>query len=646
MGGLADGETRTSAPSSTGRLVQWGVAAVCTAFFWAFVSVASQVWPATFPALVRGSGPTAYSTSITIISPAADRLLLLVCSVLVLLVLELRVRRLGLPVRILLMLPALMLAALPLFPAVLFVVGAAGTVAGIVYLVLDSSKLLGVPPAKVLASALTVLTASTAAVFFLSAVRWALNPIDGAAPLSGWTWSPSLLALKLLNGPYLLLSRLILLLFVCWPLRLVLAVVWDDLKGYTARASQRFAPADSPGIGWLAPERSPLLLLLAGLAGALFVGAYPYLHGINPSSTLVGYDVRTIYYTLAQQMVSQGPLSVVGSRLQNDRTGFLLLQYALAKLTGSVDLAVKIVPALLSVLLAVTTYIFVRSGSKDRLLAGTASLFAAFSFQVVTAINGGLDANWLAASESLLFLSLLLVGLNRSDRRYVAFSVVVSVLILFTHPWTWFVTMGVVAAYGLLTGARALVARDREGLRFELASVGSVVLVNLAVDWAKSMLGSSNGVQDVYASSASSLSLANVPHVLGALQATVATYLGGAFDNPIIVVLAIGGLLTMPDLRSRMNRLLLSWVAVASVGILLSPYNLQFLQARVIALVPLQVLAAIGFLPGLRYFAGLMSAQGLENQGLVRAFVIVSYVSVFGALMGYALLNVGFLYIG
>lgn len=626
------------------KLFRWGVAAACTAFLWTLASVVSRVSSATFPVMVRGSGLQSYTTSFTIISPVTDQLLLLVCSASILIILEFRIRRLGYVQRIVLILPALMLAVYPLFPAILLPLGAAGTIIGIVYLVLNGSELLGVTPGKLLASVLVLLAASAAAVSFLSMVRWVLNPIDGAAPLSGWSWSPSVLAMKLLNQPYSLLPRLTLFLFISWPLGLLFAAYGENLRDLFAKVSLRFTSADSPGVERLASNRSSLLLVVAGLAGALFVGLYPYLPGINPNSVLVGADVKATYFAAAQQMVSQGPLAVVGSRLQNERTGFLLFQYALTRLTGSVDFAVRVIPSLLTVLLAVSTYLFVKSGSKDRLLTATASLFAAFSFQVVTGINGGLDANWLATSESLVFLCLLLAGLNRLDGRYVALSVVASALILFTHPWTWLVTMGVVAAYGLLTWAQALTTLERGGLRFELVSVGSVVFVNLAMDGAKSLLGSSSAVQDVYTSSASSLSLANLPNVLGALQSTLAVYLGGAFDNPVIVVFAIIGLLTMADLLSRMNRLLFSWVAVASVGILLSPYNQSFYQARIIALVPLQVLAAMGFLSVLRYLAGLMSVRGYENQGLVRAFVVLAYVAVFGAMAGYALQNIGSLF--
>jgi hypothetical protein len=153
-------------------------------------------------------------------------------------------------------------------------------------------------------------------------------------------------------------------------------------------------------------------------------------------------------------------------------------------------------------------------------------------------------------------------------------------------------------------------------------------------------------VQDVSSGSATSLSLANIPTVLGSLHLTLQTFLGGALDNSVIIVFAIVGVIALPDLQQRMNRLLLSWMAVASVGLLVYGFSTDFLQARVILLAPLQVLAAVGFLSVVRYLTSLMSAGGYENQRQVKVFVALAYISVFGVLLGYALQNVGFLYTG
>lgn len=631
-------------PARQNSALQWGVAVACTVFFWALVSVASRVSPAIFPALIRSSSAQVRSASFTLVAPETDRLILLLCSVSILAVLELRIQEPGYLRRTILMLPALLIASIALSPAVLLTLGALGMVAGIVYLVLHSSELLGVPPGRMLSSILVLLTASTAVVFSTSAARWALNALDGLSPLKGWTWSSSVLGLKLLNVGYWSMPELFLLLFFSWVVRLFLEAYWGGLKERFAGLSLRFAPSGG-GTDLLSSGRLPILLVVASLAGSLFVGSYPYLHEINPHSTLVGYDVYTLYNSALKTMLGQSPLGAAAYAFKNDRTVFLLLQYFLALLTGSAGLAVRIVPALLALLLTVSTYFFVRAGVKDRLLAATAALFAAFSFEAVSAINAGLDADSLAMSEALVFFSLLLLGLDRKDRRYLLLSVAASVLILFTHPWVWLATLGVVAAYWLLTAARAFAAHDREDLRFELVSLAWILVVNLTADVSKQLLGGSSGVQDVSGSIAGSMTLANVPSVLSNLAPTLRFFLGGALDNSLLVLLATLGVLTIPDLRGRMNRLLLSWMAVASGGILLYGYSPNFLQARVILIAPLQVLAAMGLLSLLRYLTGLMSA-GQENKRWVRAFVALVYISVFGAMLGYALQNVGFVYTG
>ena len=244
------------APSSANALLQWGVAAACSAFFWALASVASRVSPTNFETLVRGvvAGGvqtfTTYSTSFHLVTPTVDWLILLVCSASVLAVLALRIPGLGYVRMAALMLPALLLALYTFSPFVLLSIGALGTVAGILYLVLHSSELLG-SPGKMLSLFLVLLAASTAVVFSVSTARWVLNALDGAPSLKGWTWWPSMLGLKLLNQPYSLMPGLVLLLFLSWPIRLLLGAFRKGLRERFAGLSSRFGGAGNRGDGWL-----------------------------------------------------------------------------------------------------------------------------------------------------------------------------------------------------------------------------------------------------------------------------------------------------------------------------------------------------------------------------------------------------------
>ncbi len=91
---------------------------------------------------------TIYPTSFSLINPTVDWLILVACSASVLAILALSFRRLGRARMVALMLPALLIALFSLSPVVLLSIGALGTIAGILYLILHSSELLRISPGK------------------------------------------------------------------------------------------------------------------------------------------------------------------------------------------------------------------------------------------------------------------------------------------------------------------------------------------------------------------------------------------------------------------------------------------------------------------------------------------------------------------
>jgi len=545
------------------------------------------------------------------------------------------------------MIPTFLIAATSLSPGPFLVFGSIGTAGGIIYLMLYSSELSGVSSRELLTRVLLLFAASTAIVFGAAGTRWALNAVDGAKPMAGPTWALTLIALKVGNFPYWMLPGLILFFFLAWPLRLLISPFREILRNYFVRLSARFGPDEGTAYDSLGSGRFPTYLLIVSVALSLFVGLYPYLPRINPAAILFGFDVRVAYFPTGQKMAGLDLPGAIGYAFNSDRVVYWLFQYGLSILLGSVDLAVRIVPALLASFLVLSTYLFVRTWCNDRLLAATSSLFSVFSFLTVTGVNGGLYADWLATSEALIFLSLLSVGLRRTDMRFVAASAGASILMLYTHPWTWLATLGVVVAYVLFTAVHARITGKRGNLRFEVVSISLIIAFNAVVDVSRSLLVGSSGLRVAYGSTASSLSLANIPNALDSLRSTVLYYLGSALDNSLIVVLAVIGILTMADLGNRMNRLVLAWTAVTSVGIFLSGYSpLQFYQARILLLVPLHIPAAMGLAVGVRHLSGLMGRGSGRGDFLARLFIVLVYVSVFGAMLAYALEDVGSLYTG
>ncbi len=623
---------------------EWGLAASLTLFAWALASEVSVLWPVTFQAVVR-PGAEFFSSAFALSLPGVDGIALFACAIFVLAVFEVNDRGSGAPLKLAATLPAAAMASFTLSPGVLLPLGAAGTVALAAYVITESGDLIGVSSHEAFSCVVTALFASTAALFVASGATWVVDGFSGAAPLTGWTWGASLLALKLTNMAYGLMPVLVALLFVSWAVRLMVAPLRERLRRRLPGAPG--GSGATPHGGWMESENLPLALLVTAMAASLLVGVYPYLPAINPQHTLVGYDVRTFYYPYVTQMLARTPRAAVAFAFQNDRTLFILLDYGLSVASGSASLAAVLVTPALALLLTAATYILVREGSKDRLLAGTAALFTPFSLLTVSGINGGFLADWLAASEALLLFLLLFVGFGKRGRAYVALSGAVSVLLLLTHPWTWTAVLAVLVAYCVLTASRSVVVHDRAGVRFELLSVAAVLGVSFSADVLKKSLVGLSGTVDVFDSTSGSLSVSNVPHVLGSLALTLRYFLGGALENSVIISLAIVGVLTLPGLGDRFGRLLISWMAVTSAGVFLYGYSaVSFFQARIIMLAPIQILSAMGFLSIVRYTSTLMGAEAGGGRRLVNLFVLFAYLTVVCAALSYTLRDVGVIYTG
>jgi hypothetical protein len=632
------------APRLTGGAVFFALASL--AFIFTVTAVVTQAASYAFNAPVRGRGLLPFTTSVVLVSDQADRVVLALSAVALLLLMvgthrddrRGRVSALLVPGMLALSLSLWVLFGDSFLP-LLLVVGGASVLDWIV----GSQGLVGEPSRTALLAVVGPCTAIASAIGIAALGRWLVDAADGATPFSDWTWGASLVQLKLSDLIYPFLPRVVLLFLAAWALRLVLSTIWDDVRAASFRALWAFSPGADWG-GELIGRKGVAMVLALSLSFSAIVGAYIYAPAINPTSALVGVDVRQFYSEAAQAMFGTSPFAALKYAVANDRTLYLLFQYALGELVGSPGIAVRMMPAVLSVLLTISTYWFMKAATGDGLLSATAALFASFSFQVTVGIDGGLYANWLAMVETFFFFAALLRGLRRESPADLAACSGLSVLILFTHPWTWFAVMGVVVVYAFSSIARSRMSRDVDGLRHELAFLGAVLLTGLAANGAKHFLPTGSGLSTVYGYTLSGFDLSQVPLIVGALESTLTGYLAGALANPPMIVLGIVGVLALSDLRKSPNRLLLSWLATASVGTILSGYSAGFLQSRVIYLIPFQAFGAIGFVSILRFLSAAISGPGGTPSGASKAFVVLAYLVLVCALASYALQTVGYLY--
>ena len=638
----------------------WAFGAACTAFFWGLASVSSAVAPSAFDLAVRGEGLHSFSTAFVVLSPSVDQGLLVVGFAYILFVMQLGVSGPRLLLRLLLAIPAVLLTFYFLLPPLLLPLGGLGIFVEMAYIVTESDAVLGASPGKALAPIVLLMAGSVGLLSFLSAGRWLANAVDGVAPFSDWTWGPSLTLLSVVNQCYWLLPRLFLLLFLAWGVRLVLALYWDEAMAFREGFARLFGPlvggseTSSPGEGHAGT------ILLVALLGAAIAGLYPYFPAINPSSVLSSPSVGASYYAPVQLMLNEGSSWALGYAYTHASPVVLFLTYSLAAFFGSADTAVRLVPALLAFLFAGTTYFFAKAALKDATVAATASLFAAFSYVTVVGVNAGLEDGWLAASVTLVFFTLFLTGQEKSSWRWVAGSLLASILIMPTHAWTWLFTMAVTAAFAIFVAARRVLPSHGGHLRFSLASTGLVLGANAAAYALAYRLGGVASPSGFYGTLASDFSLSNLGGAVGGLQSTLSLFLGGALDETVVVCFAIVGVITMADLLADSRGLLFLWLLVGSLGAVFVGFGLAFPVARILMLIPVQVFAAMGFVATVRYLSGLI-ARGVVEAGVsqagglrwtfvspsadatVRVFVALSYISLFAVLASYALQMVGIL---
>jgi len=287
----------------------------------------------------------------------------------------------------------------------------------------------------------------------------------------------------------------------------------------------------------------------------------------------------------------------------NGSRPLLLLSLYLAGLGGSSpSFTIQILPLFLAPSLSLAVYIFVYLGKGDVRLAGLAALFTPFSYYVTTAMWGGYYANWLGLIIGFLFLACLL-KLSRSPTRFTYFAtVLLSIALFLTHPWTWFLV-----AFSSSAFAFSLWLEIRESPH--VLSLVGIVLPGVLLDYVKTLVFSTPGVvPDLTTKISFGGSLA------GFWSLTVDGLLyrhSGLLANWLLMGLALVSGFAR-SVKGSFERLLMFWVAAASIAFLfLDGYN----RARLVYDLPIPILAAIGVVV-------LLQRVGSWNVFLARLFFV------------------------
>ncbi len=391
---------------------------------------------------------------------------------------------------------------------------------------------------------------------------WVWNIFDYSFPfVDVWHWHFALVDLSLFNVFYGWTSWLLVALLYSWiwiPLgKLVVAKV-KSLRTLSEKV------IISCGFGFLKLKNRFLFLSLLLIIGfAVLVSCYSYFN--IAANSLVGSD-STAYFSWLEDMRLQGPAIA----LRQDRPLSNLFMYFIQFTFGlSSENVVKIMPVVCCVGLSLAVFWFVRVGLRNDVLALTSGLFTVFSFQTTVGVYAYSVSNWLALIEGVVLFGLLLKSSGKHSWAYIGAAALVGVALLFTHPYTWDVIVVVLAAYLAWMIIRFLKQRAEPEGKVQVLQLFFVIALNLVVYGLYSVLPFGRGVGSGGVGFVGrSVVFPNVLNLEKGLETMVQAWVGGLYANPLLVFLAIAGMLSVAAFATRYSRLMLLWIMVPSLALL------------------------------------------------------------------------------
>ncbi len=426
-----------------------------------------------------------------------------------------------------------------------------------------------------------------AAIEAASLCSWLINPFDYQWPFDATPrWVFPTADLNIFSALYPLVPFLILAILLCW--------VWVPLRGRLLARLGKWGyalAAEVPPAGEV-NARTQALVVSASAAIAGFIAYSPYFR--LSTEYLVGRD-GFVYYNYLSKMTDIWSFTTVFP----DRPLLMLLLYSLREATGLPgEIIVRYMPVPCAILLVLSAFWLVKTGTKDARLALLSAILTAFSFQVTAGMMGYFLAGWLAMAGAMVFFTLLLKAKEKRPLVYYPLAGLVSIAILGIHPYHWLVMVATLFAYMALTVVISRkVTKEMLMLALPLAitAVAGIPLLLFTKLGAIGLSAVMRVVNSLWGVLLANLALSKLTLLLPSLSRMVDLWVGGAFASPVIYILCILGMAAMADLKKDFNRLILCWVAVPGLAIFSLIPGMEPLYYRVAYTIPFQIPAAVGF---------------------------------------------------
>lgn len=372
-----------------------------------------------------------------------------------------------------------------------------------------------------------------------------------------------------------------------------------------------------------------LALVFLTVVSCLFV-LFTILPWNNPTGMLVSVD-SPVYLNWINHMRSVDVNSALSFAMANDRGLFLILCYALSAVIPAITV-IQFVAALLIVLFGAVSLMVLRLFCKDKTVWVLGILLAPFSFQSLGLIYSGYFANMLALILIFAYIVLFFKVLKSWSSLCFFALLGVSVAVLFSHSWTWFIFVLSLCMF-LFMQWRLATHDKRLWDRFKIQAIfiGATVGVGLLSDLARKMLSPVSSTTSVIATAQSSLGLPNPVYLLSGMQHAVDYALGGVFASGLFVLLSVVGFVVLLRFKSEVSNFFVAWIFVSCVSILFATNDFVF--NRFLFMLPWVVLSGLGLFGVVRFVGGQVGGfRGWRFWVVVIVLVFVFLMLLNGAL--------------
>jgi hypothetical protein len=332
-----------------------------------------------------------------------------------------------------------------------------------------------------------------------------------------------------------------------------------------------------------------LIMLLS-----FIIGVIPHIPSVNRDNQQIGTDSDSYVNWTNALLHSNNAVNFTKQAFlvqsSGERPLSLIIISDLIKLTGGQSslAVIEHLPLILGPILVFVTFFLTRELTSNDKTSLFASFLCVVSFQTIIGIYAGYYANWIGLIFGYSSFIFLIKFLKKRTKRNLAFFLILTIAMLFSHQYTWTVFAFVMLAF--------LIVMFFKGREFEYYSRTAIILLILIVLFPVVLevgrtlvIGSAGGILQDVAKAQAGLGANQFAARWDTLKDTVFVYLGGQLSNFIILFLGLYWLII-----SKFRRLSSFFIFIfLSIGIVPVFFGDQLTQGRILYDIPFQIPAAI-----------------------------------------------------